>query len=132
MRRHWKSDDYLKALRERHMYEPLRRFVRDRCGPRLAMHGGLRDQIVEWAVADFPVEADDDEKTEILRSRLHARAKEKYGSIIAMLIIGVLVNLITKAIMEWWKKHHSHQVLMAGWHAETNTDLPPRRPETPG
>ena len=97
---------------------------------RLAIHGDLRDQLVEMAVQEFPFDAPDDKKAEVLAARLKRRAREQYGSVIAMILIGILVNLITKAIIEWWKKNHSHRVLMYGWYAEANPNLEAAGPET--
>lgn len=108
-------------------YQPLKDFVIRRGGMRLAMHGGVRDRLVEMAVEEFPIDAPDDQKVEVLAARLRLRAREQYGSVIAMLLIGVLVQLITKLIVEWWKKNHSHKVLIYGWkrNAKKNSDVPP-------
>ena len=96
-------------------YRPLKTFVARKGGIRLAMHGGLRDQLVEMAVAEFPLDADDDKKLEVLAARLKQRCRQQYGSVVAMILIGVLINLISRIVVEWWKNHHSHRVLMYGW-----------------
>jgi len=98
-------------------YRPLKEYVRKRGGARLAFHGRLRDQLIEMAVEDFPVNADDITGPEVLAARLRIRAREKYGSVMLMLLISVISNLIAKYVWEWWKKRHSHQVLIRGWQA---------------
>jgi hypothetical protein len=104
-------------------YRPLKTFVSRTGGMRLAMHGDLRDQLVELAVSEFPFDCDDDRKAEVLAARLRLRTRDQYGSVIAVILVSVIANLIAKAIVEWWKKHHSHQVLMRGWHAEARPDV---------
>jgi hypothetical protein len=77
-------------------------------------------------VEEFPLDAPDDQKEEVLAARLLVRGREKYGSIILSILLGVMVQLIVHWIVEWWKKHHSHQVLMEGWqYAAKNPGLPP-------
>jgi len=107
-------------------YTPLRNFVKRHGGIRVAAHGPLRDQLIDWAVEEFPLDAPDDQKEEVLAARLRVRGREKYGSIILSILLGVMVQLICHYIVEWWKKHHSHQVLMEGWqYAAKNPGLPP-------
>lgn len=105
-------------------YRPLKRFIAAHGGVRMGMHQSLRDQIVDLSVAEFPFDAADDKKAEVLAARVKLRAREQYGSVIAMILIGVLVNLITKIIVEWWKRNHTNQTLMRGWNAEARADLP--------
>jgi hypothetical protein len=113
-------------------YKPLKTFVARHGGTRLAMHTTLRDQLVDMAVQEFPVDAPDDKKAEVLAARLRVRVREKYGSFIVTILVGIVVNLVCRIIVEWWKKHHSHQVLMYGWHAEANTKLEAPRPDQAG
>ena len=109
-------------------YAPLKRFVRERGGFRLAAHGRFRDQCVDWAVADWPGDVEGLEGR--LRERLVARTREQYGSVIASLLIGIAVNLICQLIVEWWRKRRLNQAFMAVWnHAAKNPPVPPpRRP----
>jgi hypothetical protein len=108
-------------------YKALKDFVARSGGVRLAMHGQLRDQLVEMAVEEFPFDAPDERRVEVLAARLRIRARERYGSVVIMLLVSVLANLIAKLVIEWWKKHHSHKVLMYGWHkyAQASRNLPP-------
>ena len=108
-------------------YQPLKEYVIRHGGVRLSMHGGVRDRLVEMAVEEFPIDAPDERKVEVLVARLRRRASDQYGSILAMLLIGVLVNLVSRVIVEWWKRNHSHKVLMYGWqrNAQKNPDVPP-------
>lgn len=108
-------------------YEPLKKFVMRSGGIRLSAHPALRDQLVEWAVEEFPVDADPSRVAEVLTARLRIRAREQFGSVIASILIWVLVQLIVKAVVAWWNKNHAHRVLMAGWgvqaRAQKNPDL---------
>lgn len=96
-------------------YKPLKDYVAKRGGARLGFHPRLRDNLVELAVEDFPIDADDVHGADVLAARLRLKAREKYGSIMLMLLISVLSNLIARYVWEWWKKRHSHQVLIRGW-----------------
>jgi hypothetical protein len=108
-------------------YKALKEYVSRTGGMRLAMRGQIRDQLVEIAVEEFPFDAPDDRRVEVLANRLRVRARERYGSVVIMLLVSVLANLIAKLVIEWWKKHHSHKVLLYGWHknAQANRNLPP-------
>jgi len=105
-------------------YAPLKRYVRERGGFRLAARARFRDQCVDWAVADWPGDVDGLEDR--LRERLVARTEERYGSILASLLIGIAVNLICRLIVEWWLARRLNRTLMATWHyAEKNPPVPP-------
>lgn len=112
-------------------YTPLREFVARQGGIRVSMHGALRDQLVDWCIEEFPLDAPPERMQEVLSARVRLRARDKYGSVIAAILISVLAQLIVKIVIEWWKRKHSHQVLMAGWHqqaadAKKNPNIPPR------
>ena len=108
--------------------ETLKTSVPRAGGIRLATHPALRDQLVEWAVEDFPADAPPERMQEVLSARLRLRARDKYGSVIAAILISILAQLIVKAIVAWWKRRQAHQVLLIGWQeqarAEKNPDLP--------
>jgi hypothetical protein len=108
-------------------YASLKEFVSRRGGTRLYMHGKLVDSLVDIAVREFPADAPEDRMAEVLAARMKIRAREKYGSIIAMLLVGILINVISKLIVEWWNNRKSHRVLMQGWKAsaEKTPDVPP-------
>jgi hypothetical protein len=107
-------------------YRPLKEFVRDRGGLRLAAHGRFRDRCVEWAVADWPTDCPPEHIEGILRERLAARTREEYGSILATLLIGIAVNLICQAIVEWWRRRRLNQAFMEVWsRAAKNPDVSP-------
>jgi hypothetical protein len=111
-------------------YRPLKDFVARKGGTRLALHGALRDKLVEWAVEEFPTDCPPDKAEEVLRARLRVRVRKQYGSVMAMILIGVLVNLITRLVIEWWFDKRGHRVLMEGWHrnAVEAANIPPRPP----
>lgn len=107
-------------------YKSLRDFVTREGGIRVSMHGPLRDQLVDWCVEDFPVDAPPERMCEVLSARVRIRAREKYGSVIAAILISILSQLIVKLVIEWWRRNHSHRVLMVGWQrAAQNKDIPP-------
>lgn len=88
----------------------------------MQFHRGVRDRLVEIAVEEFPADADKDRMLEVLQARMRVRIRQEYGSVIAMLLISVLANLIARAILEWWKNHRSHRVLMAGWQEQARAE----------
>lgn len=96
-------------------YEPLKQFVCRSGGMRLALHPGLRDKLIEWAVEEFPADAPPERMEEVLSARLRLRARDQYGSVIAAILISVLAQLIVNAIVAWWHKRNAHRVLMVGW-----------------
>lgn len=107
-------------------YASLKEHVARVGGLRLAIHGGLRDQLVEMAVEDYPLDAPPERMEEVLRARLRLRCRQKYGSVIALLLISVIANLVARAVWEWWRNRHVHRVLMTGWqYAAKNPDIPP-------
>lgn len=108
------------------IYSPLRRYVATAGGVRASLHPRLRDQLVDWAVEEFPIHADRDRGAEVLaaRLRLRVRKSKQYGSFLAVAMISILANLIARLVWEWWQKRHSHRVLMLGWHrAAQNRDV---------
>ena len=96
-------------------YRPLKDYVARRGGMRLAMHARLRDQLVDAAVADWPIGCDPDKVEEVVVARLRLRVRNQYGSIMAMLLISVVANIVGRLVLEWWRKRHSHRVLLEGW-----------------
>ena len=107
-------------------YRPLKDFVARKGGARLSMHAGIRDRLVDMAVEEFPVDAPPDLKEDVLRARMRIRVRKEYGSVMAMILIGVLVNVITRLVLEWWFERNSHRVLMEGWgHAVAAARLSP-------
>jgi hypothetical protein len=97
-------------------YEPLKRHVARIGGFRLAFHESARDRLVEMAVEEWPTGCDPAHVEEVLRARLRVRVRREYGSALATILIGILVNAIVKIVVEWWFSRISHRVLMEGWH----------------
>jgi hypothetical protein len=89
------------------------------------MHGPLRDQLVDWAVEDFPVDAPDDRLAEVLSARLRIRARDKYGSIILTILLGVVIQLVVNAIVRWLEGRKANRALMTAWatHAKAPEDV---------
>jgi hypothetical protein len=125
----WRREDHRNDLHYGDMrrmaaekYHSLKEFAAARCGARGQFHRAARDRLVEIAVEEFPADAPDDRMLEVLQARMRGRIRQEYGSIVAMLLISVLANLIARAIMEWWKRNHSHKVLIAGWQAQAQAN----------
>lgn len=97
------------------IYRPLKSFAAKRGGLRLAMHGGLRDRIVEMIVEDWPIDCPADRLEEVVRARVSRRVRQKYGSVVAMFLLSILINSLVKIVIEWWFSRESHRVLMVGW-----------------
>lgn len=96
-------------------YSPLKSFVARRAGMRLAMHGRLRDRLTEIIVEEWPVGCKPEHLEEVLRAKVSRRVRERYGSVLAMFLISVLVNSLVKIVIEWWFAREAHRVLLIGW-----------------
>jgi hypothetical protein len=96
-------------------YSSLKRFVADRGGIRLSMHGGVRDRLVEMAVEEWPQDCEPARLKDVLRAKMAIRIRREYGSVIATILLSVLLNAIVKLVIEWWFSRQSHRILMAGW-----------------
>jgi hypothetical protein len=106
-------------------YAPLKRHVCREGGIRLAMHGPLRDQLVDWAVEEFPLDAPDERLAEVLSARLRIRAREKYGSIVLAILLGVAIQLVVNAIVRWLEGRKTNRDLLVAWatHAKAPEDV---------
>lgn len=102
-------------------YEPLKKYVRREGGMRLSMHGPVRDKLVEWAVEEFPADAPDEKLAEVLTARLRVRARQKYGSILLAIALGVLIQLVVNAIVRWIESRRSNRAAIAEWSASAKT-----------
>lgn len=102
-------------------YAPLKAFVLRKGPMRLALHGPLRDRLVEQIVEEWPVNCPPDRIEEVLRARMSVRLRGQYGSVIAVVLLSALANLIIRLVIEWWFARESHQVLMAGWARQSQT-----------
>lgn len=96
-------------------YRPLKSWVASRGDARLRLHGPMRDRLVEAIVEEWPVGCPPDRIEEVLRARMKVRLQKKYGSVIAMFLLGILINAVIKLVIEWWFSRQSHRDLMAGW-----------------
>jgi hypothetical protein len=96
-------------------YRPLMDYVSRRGGLRLSMHGGLRDQIVEAIVEDWPVDCPVERVEEVVRARVALRVRKRYGSVLGALLLSAFCNLIIRLVLDWWFERRSHRVLMDGW-----------------
>lgn len=107
------------------LYRPLKTYVARRGGVRLSMHGPLRDRLVEEIVACWPDDCPADRLEEVVKARMAVRLRNRYGSVVAMFLLSVLVNALVKMIIEWWFERNSHRVLMLGWakNAAQNPDV---------
>jgi hypothetical protein len=106
-------------------YRPLKDFVARRGGFRLSMHGGLRDSIVEQIIADWPTDCPLEQVEEVVRARIRLRARQKYGSVLGMIVLSAFINVVVRLVVEWWFERNSHRVLMAGWakSAKAHSDI---------
>lgn len=104
-------------------YRPLKSFVARRS--RLSIHGGMRDHLVEEIVACWPTDCPAERIEEVVKARMAVRLRKRYGSVVAMFLLSVMVNALVKMIIEWWFERNSHRVLMHGWaSASQNPDVP--------
>lgn len=96
-------------------YAPLKGYVLRRGAMRLALHGRLRDRLIDYIVEDWPANCPTDRIEEILAARISIRLREQYGSVIAVVLLSALANLVIRLVVEWWFEKESHRVLMNGW-----------------
>jgi hypothetical protein len=115
---------------ERHLpvadakYRPLKSFVSRRAGVRFAIHGGLRDRIVEMIVEEWPTDCPLEHIPDVVHARVAVRIRERYSGVLASFLISVLANYLVRLVLEWWWERGSHRVLMAGWaNASQNPDV---------
>ncbi len=99
-------------------YGPLKAFILRRGSMRLALHGPLRDRLVEQIVEEWPVGCQVDRIEEVLQARMSVRLRERYGSVVAVFLLSALANLIIRLVIDWWLENEAHRVLMAGWSQE--------------
>lgn len=102
-------------------YGALKLFVRREGKLRLNAFGPqskFRDQMIEWAVAEWPDDADPARLEEVLRARLAIRTREKYGSVLAAFLVPVLVNVIAHLIVKWWESRKDNRDQLALWVAD--------------
>lgn len=100
-------------------YSPLKQYVCRAGGIRLSIHRSMRDQLVEWAVEEFPDDAPQDKVASVLAARLRIRARKQYGSVILTILIGVMIQLVVNAIVDWISRSRANRVLMAAWLEES-------------
>lgn len=99
-------------------YAALKLFVRREGALRLNAFGPqskFRDQVIDWAIAEWPDEVDPARLEEVLRARLAIRTREKYGSVLAAFLIPVLVNVIAHLIVKWWESRKDNRAKLAVW-----------------
>lgn len=105
-------------------YRPLKSFVAARGGLRLALHGGLRDRLVEIIVEEWPLACPIEHLDEVVRAKVARRVRERYSGVLATFVLSVLVNALVRLVIEWWFDRPAHRVLMQGWsHAAQNSDV---------
>lgn len=104
-------------------YGPLRGFVLRRCPMRVALHGYLRDRLLDHIVQDWPLGCDPSRIEEVVRARMTVRLRERYGSVLAVFLLSTVANLIIRLVIEWWFAHEQNRVLMAGWATEAQKGL---------
>lgn len=96
-------------------FGPLKAFVLRRAPMRLALHGSLRDSLVEQIVEEWPVGCQPDRIEEVVRARMSVRLRERYGSVVAVFILSALANVLIRIILEWWFSAPENRTLMAEW-----------------
>lgn len=91
---------------------------------RFALHGKLRDRLVEVIVEEWPVACPVERLPDVVRARVAQRLRQQYSGVLGSLVISVLANFLIRVILEWWWERGSHRVLMAGWAgAAKNSDI---------
>jgi hypothetical protein len=99
-------------------YGPLKAYILRKGPMRLALHGGLRDRLIEQIVSDWPVGCPPEKLEEVIRARVSLRLRERYGSVVAVLLLSALANIVIRLVLDWWFSSESNRVVMAGWVSE--------------
>ena len=73
-------------------YRPLKDYVARRGGLRLTMHGGLRDQVVEQIVADWPTDCPIERVEEVVAARIRLKVRKRYGSVLGMIVLSAFIK----------------------------------------
>ena len=105
------------------VYAALKRHVERAGGIRLAMHGGLRDQMVDLAVFWFPVDCDPAWMEEVLEARLALAVRARRPGWSGILLVALIARPVCRIVTEWYLEKSSHQTLMRGWNAQANPDV---------
>lgn len=115
-------------------YAPLKAFVLRRGPMRLALHGNLRDRLIDQIVEDWPIGCPPERLEEVILARLSVRLRERHGSLVALFLVSVLAQVIARLILEWWFEKNSHRVLLTGWaeNAQSDSHIPPPVDRTEG
>lgn len=99
-------------------YAALKLFVRREGSLRLNAFGAqsrFRDQLVEWAVQEWPDETNAERLEQTLRARLAIRTRERYGSVLAAFLIPVIVNVVVHLIVKWWESRKDNRSQLSAW-----------------
>lgn len=101
-------------------YNELREYIRDRGGLRVSSHGGFRDRVIDWIVADWPVGCREDQLAEEVMARMAVRLRKKYSSAILTFLLYVVVSQIVKLAIEWFLERQQNRDLMMTYHAKAS------------
>jgi len=96
-------------------YAPLKAYVLRKGPMRLALHGTLRDALIEQIVEEWPSGCLPDRLEEVLRARIAVRLRSKYGSVLAVFLLSALANVLIRLVIEWWFSKDANRALMSGW-----------------
>ena len=92
-------------------------------GIRLATHGGLRDQIVDAIVQEWPRGCDPTRIEEVLVAKVSRRVKKNKNRIYGLFVCCMIVRPAVRAALEWYYAKASNRVLMEGWSAKASKNL---------
>jgi len=98
-------------------YAALRDYVIENGGIRQRVNTTLRDTIISWIVADWPVGAREDELAELLMIRIASRLQERYSSVLLTFILYVIASQLIALAIEWVLDRLQNRELMMQYHA---------------
>jgi|AACY02.2.fsa_nt_gi hypothetical protein len=105
-------------------YPELRDYAIEEGGIRQRVNPRLRDQIIEWIVADWPVGAREDQYPEILMMSVARRLKaQKYGSVLLTFILYVVASQLIQIAIEWVLERLANRELMIQYHAKASGNI---------
>lgn len=105
-------------------YPELRDYAIEHGGIRQRVNPRLRDQIIEWIVADWPVGSREDELAPTLMTKVAARLKsQQYSSVLLTFILYVVASQLIKIAIEWVLERLQNRELMMQYHAKASGNL---------
>lgn len=104
------------------VYEPLKAAVEQAGGIRLAMHGGLRDQVVDMAVLHWPRRCEDERLEEVLAARVAIAIRAMRPGWQGVLVTALVGVPVCRMVVDWTRAKRSNERMMQEWNLDAQAD----------